>query len=208
MSKIKICGIRRKEDIQYVNESNPDYIGFVFANSKRKVTKEEAKELRVCLNPSIIPVGVFVNEQSEVVAELLNTGIIDVAQLHGDEEEAYIAKLRQLMKRGELIKAVRVADEEDVRKAASVSAEYLLFDTYTAGVYGGTGKCFDWSLLKDVKKPFFLAGGIGADNVEQALNEIRPYAVDVSSSVETNGLKDRVKIMEVVQRVRKVKTYY
>lgn len=202
MTKIKICGLRRMEDINYVNQCKPDYVGFVFADSPRKVTKEQARQLRNHLEPDIIPVGVFVNEEVEVVAELINEGIIDIAQLHGEEDEVYIHKLRKLTDNGLIIKAVRVASEEDVTDCEQIPADYLLFDSFSIQKHGGTGKVFDWSLIQQVRKPFFLAGGIRMDNVQKAISEVRPFAVDVSSAVETGGYKDYHKIKQILLKVK------
>lgn len=202
MTRIKICGLRRKEDIAYVNEAKPDYAGFVFAKSRRQVTKEEAKELRKLLHPDIIPVGVFVNEEISVVAELVREGIIDIVQLHGDESEAYIQKLRELVDPITIIKAVRVASEKDLESCNLFSANYFLFDTFSFKEYGGTGRIFDWTLIKDIEKPFFLAGGINSQNVKVAIDILNPFAVDVSSAVETDGWKNREKIEMLVQTVR------
>ncbi len=202
MSKIKICGLRRIEDVDYVNRFRPDYAGFVFANSKRRVTKEQARELRNHLVPEIVPVGVFVNEDVKVVAELVNQGIIELAQLHGDEDEAYIRQLRKLIGNHPIIKAVRVATKGDVDSCERIPVDYLLFDSFSLQAYGGTGQGFDWSLIQQVQKPFFLAGGIGVDNVQKAVEETRPFGVDVSSGVETDGFKDPKKIARMVRSVR------
>ena len=202
MTKIKICGLQRAEDITYVNQCMPDYIGFVFAKSRRQITREQAAVLRKLLRPEITAVGVFVNEEAEVVAELLKEGIIDVAQLHGEESETYIKRLKELTAGAPLIKAVRVAGMEDVRRSADTGADYLLFDSFSVRAHGGTGKCFDWSLIGEVTKPFFLAGGIGAENVAEAIGRVHPYAVDVSSAVETDGWKDAEKIQRMIARVR------
>lgn len=202
MTKIKICGLRRPEDIIYVNECKPDYVGFVFAKSRRQVTEDEAKLLRSALAPGIIPVGVFVNEDIDKVTGLLNEGIIDIAQLHGDEDSTYIARLREKMQRGELIKAVRVASSESIEAAGKLNVDYLLLDTYSAKEYGGTGETFDWSVIQEVGKPFFLAGGISSDNICQAIEAVQPYGVDVSSGVETDGVKDREKIIDIITKVK------
>lgn len=202
MTKIKICGLKRYEDISYVNESLPDYVGFVFARSRRQVTREQALKLREGLMDGIIPVGVFVNESVDVVAGLVNDGIIDMAQLHGDESEEYINELRAKLKRGGIIKAVRVKDESDVISAGYSTADYILFDTYSKGEYGGTGMTFAWSVLKNFERPYFLAGGISSENVEEAVKSMSPYAVDVSSAVETDGIKDRDKIADIIKKVR------
>lgn len=202
MTKIKICGLKRYEDISYVNESRPDYVGFVFAKSRRQVTGEQALKLRERLTDGIVPVGVFVNENTDVVAGLVNDGIIDMAQLHGDESEEYINELKDKLKRGGIIKAVRVKDESDVISAGHSAADYILFDTYSKGEYGGTGMTFDWSVLKNFGRPYFLAGGINSENVEEAVKTMCPYAVDVSSAVETDGVKDRDKIADIIKKVR------
>ncbi len=205
MVKIKICGLRREEDISYVNECNPDYVGFVFAKSRRQVTKEQAEKLRSRLNPGIVPVGVFVNEDMETIAKLVMEGIIDIAQLHGDETEHDIEKLRRLTnKKVQIIKAIRVADKADVEKSRDFSADYLLFDSFSQKEYGGTGKTFDWMLLNEVSVPYFLAGGISSINMEEAAESLKPYAFDVSSAVETDGCKDREKILSLMDKVRQI----
>lgn len=203
MTKIKICGLRREEDVNYVNACRPDYAGFVFAESKRKVTKEQAKHLRSQLEQGIVPVGVFVNETIDTIVELVEEGVIEVIQLHGDETESYIEALRWRVGNVKIIKAVRVASKEDVTDCETTIADYLLFDSRTLEGYGGTGKQFDWKLIAQIQKPFFLAGGIHTENVEEAIKMTRPFAVDVSSSVETNGYKDRDKIIEIVEKVRR-----
>lgn len=202
MTKIKICGLRRMEDVEYVNSCKPDFAGFVFAESKRKVTIDQALNLRNHLADEIIPVGVFVNEQTEKVAKLLNDGIIDIAQLHGDEDAAYINQLRKQMKRGKLIKAIRVADAGSLTDCEKIDVDYLLFDTFSLKEYGGTGRQFNWNLISGIKKPFFLAGGIHSDNVSEAIEQVHPFAVDVSSAVETDGFKDKEKIIEIVTKVK------
>ncbi|MFQ9515611.1 MAG: phosphoribosylanthranilate isomerase [Eubacterium sp.] len=202
MAKIKICGLKRKEDIEFVNEFMPDYIGFVFANTRRKVEFERARELKELLSPEIKAVGVFVNEEIERVAWLANEGIIDVIQLHGDEDNEYIDALRKLTDR-EIIKAIRVKDTDAIEQGRRLKADYLLLDTFAGkDVYGGTGKTFDRKLIPDDIGDYFLAGGLGADNLEQVLSECNPYAVDLSSSVETDGFKDREKIREVIRIVK------
>lgn len=201
-TKIKICGIRCFEDIEYVNEGRPEYIGFVFARSKRQVDAKTAKSLKKRLNPDIQAVGVFVNEAAEQVAQFINEGIIDIVQLHGEENEGYIQKLRSFMKRGKIIRAVRVLTAQDVTSAEDSKADYLLFDKFSPKAYGGTGETFDWKLIGSVKKPFFLAGGINCENVKKAITLLHPYSIDVSSAVETKGIKDRDKIMDIIKSVR------
>ena len=189
MTRIKICGLRRQEDIGAVNDFRPDYIGFVFfPGSRRYVTPEEARILRKGLAPDIETVGVFVDEETEKVAELLEEGIIDIAQLHGQEDEAYLARLRKLTDKP-LIKAFRVRCAEDALQAQNFSADAILLD---AGA--GDGKTFDWSWLEAVTRPYFLAGGLNPENVGTAVRTLKPYAVDVSSGVETDGFKDIIKM--------------
>ena len=203
LTKIKICGLRRKEDVVYANECKPDYIGFVFAkSSKRMVTKEKAKELKSYLDADITAVGVFVNAKIEEITQLYQEKTIAIAQLHGEEDEQYIAELREKNPGIVIIKAIKVATKEDVRLGSNMPAEYLLFDTLLSGQQGGTGKTFDWSLLEGVTKPFFLAGGIRFENVADAIADTHPYAVDVSSGVETDGYKDRQKMRVVIEAVR------
>ena len=201
-TRIKICGLTRLEDIQAVNEAKPDFCGFIveFPKSRRNVTGAQLRTLREKLDESILPVGVFVNAPVELPAQLLNEGTISLAQLHGQENEDYIRQLK-IMTDQLLIKAFSIKTEEDVKRAIRSEADYILLDQ--GG--GGTGKTFDWSLIPEIQRPFFLAGGIGAANLEQAIREIHPYAVDLSSSVETEKWKDPAKIRQVVDIVRKMK---
>ena len=197
--KIKICGLFRDCDIDYVDEAKPDFIGFVFAKSRRQVSVEWAEIMRSRLSSDIKSVGVFVNEPLVNVAKLLNNNIIEMAQLHGDENENYIKELKSLtLTNKPIIKAVRVLSQNDIEAAQHTLADFLLLDNGT----GGTGESFDWSLVSHVKKPFFLAGGLKIDNIEQAIATTNPYAVDLSSGVETDGLKDQDKILEIVRRMR------
>nr|WP_295286384.1 phosphoribosylanthranilate isomerase [uncultured Blautia sp.] len=199
-TKIKICGLRRREDILAVNEARPDYCGFIieFPKSFRSVTADKVRELVKDLSPEIKGVGVFVNAPVEFVSGLMNDGTLALAQLHGQEDEAYIRELKKLTDKP-IIKAFSVKTSEDIEKALQSPADYILLDQGS----GGTGMTFDWSLIPKIERPFFLAGGIGAENLEQAIREIRPYAVDLSSSVETDKWKDPEKIRNVVDIVRK-----
>jgi len=199
MTKIKLCGLTRPCDIEWANDLQPDYIGFVFAKkSKRYVAPERAKVLREGLASGIRVVGVFVNEAPEAVAARLNDGIIDIAQLHGSEDENYIRTLRKLTDRP-LIKAFRIDSAADLDRARLSSADHVLLDNGA----GGTGTAFDWSVLKDFDRPFFLAGGLGPDNVARAIKAVHPFAVDVSSGIETDGVKDYKKMTAFVSAVRK-----
>ena len=198
MTVIKLCGLRRPLDIVAANGLKPEYIGFVFARkSKRYVEPEKAMELKQLLLPDIKAVGVFVNEELSVVADLLNKGVIDVAQLHGSESEEYVAELKKATGKP-VIRAFKVATAEDVESAVKSAADYILLD---AGA--GDGVTFDWSIVKDVKRPFFLAGGLNPANVADAVAAVHPYAVDVSSGIETDGFKDIDKMTAFVKAVRK-----
>ena len=198
MTRIKLCGLTRPCDIEWANDLRPDYIGFVFARkSRRYVSPEIAKALRAELDPAIQAVGVFVNEAPEVVADLLNTGVIGLAQLHGGEDEDYIKALRKLTDRP-LIQAFRVENTADLEQARQSTADHVLLDSGA----GGTGTAFDWALLTTFDRPFFLAGGLAPENVRQAVQTIRPFAVDVSSGIETDGAKDYIKMTAFVNAVR------
>ena len=202
MTKIKICGLSRREDIAYVNAFKPDFIGFVFyEKSKRAVTSEKALELKGLLDRSIKTVGVFVNAAPEFVAELAALGAIDLIQLHGDEDADYCRQLR-LLTAAPLIKAVRVRSKESLAGLEKYPVDYFLFDTYQAGVYGGTGQRFEVELGQDIPKPFFIAGGLDADNVAAVIKKNKPFAVDVSGGVETDGRKDPKKISAFIASVR------
>ena len=198
MTAVKMCGLSRKSDIQAVNEIKPEYIGFVFwTKSKRYISPEKAFELKKLLDENIKAVGVFVDEDIEKVAELLENNVIDIAQLHGSETEDYINKLRSMTKKP-VIKAFRITSKNDVEKAVNSTADMILLD---AGM--GDGKIFDWSLLRDIKRPYFLAGGLNCENIADAVRNINPYAVDVSSGIETDGLKDIKKMAVFAKTVRK-----
>lgn len=203
MTKIKICGLTRTEDIEMVNEFLPDYIGFVFAKSRRQVSAEQAKELKNKLRPAIKAVGVFVNEKPENIAEIANQGIIDLIQIHGDEDAAYCAQLRKLTQ-APIIKVVRVEREDDLAGIEEFDCDYYLFDTLSSKEYGGTGQAFDHSILhnKEIKKPFFVAGGLNQDNVAAVIEVIKPFGVDTSGGVETDGIKDANKIKEFIKQGR------
>lgn len=207
--KVKICGLRRMEDAAAVNFYQPDYIGFVFAKSRRQVTPSLAKRLAEMISPGICKVGVFVDQSPELLAELLLDGTVDMLQLHGREDDAYEESLLRLLKAGgvkapeeHLIKAYRIRGSMDFEKTFRTNCKYLLLDAYSAKCEGGNGERFDWDLITNISKPFFLAGGINADNVEAAVRDVRPYAVDVSSSLETDGFKDQNKIKQFMERIR------
>ena len=195
--RIKICGMRRLEDIEMANELLPDYIGFIFVKDRRRyVPPEEAVGLKTALNRQIKAVGVFVDEEPETVAGLANSGIIDVIQLHGSEDETYISKLRALTDRP-IIKCFVVKDNTLADGLEQSSADMILID---AGA--GDGKTFDWKILKSIRRPYFLAGGLDPDNVSDAVNMLHPHGVDVSSGVETDGFKDPDKMRAFIKAIR------
>ena len=194
MKKIKICGLKRREDIEYVNKYQPDYIGFVFAGKKRKLTYDQVVDLKKYLTSSIQVVGVFVNEDISFVEKLVKEHVIDLVQLHGQEDQKYIQALKEKVDVS-IIKAIQIKNEDSFNEHYDV--DYYLYDHGT----GGTGESFDWSMLKEVDKPVFLAGGINLLNIDDALKK-NVYALDVSSGVETDGFKDEKKINKIVRRVR------
>lgn len=182
------------------NRLKPDFVGVVFAGKKRRITPETAAELKKALLPEIRSVGVFVNEEIDQIVKLVRKDVLDYIQLHGDEEETYIRRLKERTEKP-VIKAVRVRNQEDILRAERLPCEYLLLDTYKAEEYGGSGEAFQWELIPELEKPYFLAGGLGAGNIAEALKCCRPWAVDVSSSVETEGRKDEDKVREFMEAV-------
>ena len=214
MQKIKLCGMMKPCDIEYANRVKPDLVGFIFANTRRKISAAQAKQFRKALDAEIPAVGVFVNEDISVIASLVQDGCIDMIQLHGEEDADYIRRLREICD-VPVIKAVKVQTVEQIRQAAALPVDYLLLDTYRKGVLGGTGEAFDWELLREAKaaagdtaegelfgKPYFLAGGLYAGNLREAA-ALGSYGLDVSSGIETDGSKDFDKMVEVMELVRK-----
>lgn len=204
-TKIKICGMRRAEDISFVNRYKPDYAGFILSQGfKRTVPYENFLELRKLLDTEIKAVGVFVNEPLENLLEKY-ADKLDVIQLHGEENEDYIQQLKKNTD-CEIWKAARVQTVDDIENACKLSADKLLIDSFSKTLYGGTGKRVNLEIVKNahITKPFFLAGGLNAENVSDAIKEIHPYGVDFSSSVETDGFKDEKKIEKIVKLLRGV----
>lgn len=222
--KIKICGLSRLEDIQMANELRPDYIGFVFAPSKRQVTVPHASLLKSRLSPGISAVGVFVNQPAAMIAGLAKAGIIDMIQLHGDEGPKFIQSLKEQTGLP-VIRAIRVRSQQDIHMADQLPCDYLLLDTYSKGQYGGSGQTFNWEMIPQndhtptsshaesmicageqkglcshPSHPYFLAGGLNADNIRQAM-KTGAYCLDLSSGAETNGYKDYNKMQQVIHMV-------
>jgi len=198
MKKVKICGMKRAEDIAYVNTYRPDYCGFIinFPKSHRSLTVEQVRELKKELRPEVKAVGVFVDSPEGLVAELLKEGAIDIAQLHGKEDNAYIERLKKLTDKP-VWQAIQVRGDEDILKAENSKADLVLLD---AGQ--GSGEVFDWSKLSMLKRPFALAGGLKAENLSEALST-KAVLLDVSGGVETDKFKDEIKIKNFIERVRK-----
>lgn len=196
MTKIKLCGLSRACDIQYANELLPEYIGFVFwQKSRRYVPENTAAELRSKLDSRIKAVGVFVDENPKTVADLLDRGIIDIAQLHGREDDEYIRRLRGLTDKL-IFKAFSVKSQSDIEAAEKSAADMVLLDCGMGG-----GEVFDWELAKRIQRPYLLAGGLDCENVRSAIARLKPWGVDVSSGIETDGLKDAVKMREFVRLI-------
>lgn len=211
MTKVKICGLSRMKDIQCANRIQPDYIGMVFyEKSKRAVTMEQAASLKAELDKRIKAVGVFVNNEIDFIVKLAQADIIDVIQLHGDEDGSYIKKLREALAKPALpiIKAIRVRSESSLQGLEEYPVDYFLFDTYKPGHYGGTGERFSLKLESElIKKPYFIAGGLDADNVAQVIaDNPHVYAVDVSGGVEDSatGLKSPEKMAAFVGQVKQL----
>lgn len=212
MPKVKICGLKTLEDVEIVNKYLPEYVGFVFAPTKRFVTDEQALMMKQALAPQIQAVGVFVNEPIEHVLSLCSRGIIDVIQLHGDETPEYITEIKNRTDTT-VIKTVRVQSSEQVSSMVTPLAEYMLFDTYKKDAYGGSGERFPLEILqKSLKElenqgvsiqPFFLAGGLTPGNIEEVLGTQDCYCIDVSTGVETDGHKEEAKVRELIEKIRR-----
>ena len=199
MTKIKLCGLFRPCDIDAANQLKPDYIGFVFApKSKRYLSVQKVFELKKQLHPAIKAIGVFVDETPDTIAELLNNHIIELAQLHGKESSSSIRQLRTLTDKP-LIQAFQIETEKEIQAAYTSLADYILLDSKLSG----SGTSFNWNLLQKITRPYFLAGGLTVENISDAVKTFHPYAVDVSSGIETNGYKDKNKMAALVQAVRK-----
>ena len=200
MVKIKICGITNIQDALFAHSLGVDMLGFVFAKSKRKLTPEAASKIIAEIPHSTLTVGVFVNEEEERVRETLEICGLDLLQFHGDEPPSYILKFRE-----KTIKSFRIKDKNSLEDIPKYKADIFLLDAYSPKEFGGTGKVLNWDLAVEAKKfgPVILAGGLNPDNVEEAVKKVQPFAVDVSSGVESRpGKKDRGKLEEFVKRVR------
>lgn len=197
---VKMCGIRREEDVEYANEVCPDYIGFIFADSPRKVSWEDAASFRKDLKKEIRCVGVFVNETPEKIAEIAARVPLDAVQLHGDETEEDIRHLRSLCDK-EIWKAARVRSKDDIQKVQTLPADRILLDSFSKEAYGGTGRTINLDILSEseITKPYFLAGGLNTGNLKGILEAIHPEGIDISSGIETNGCKDLDKMKTIMK---------
>ena len=197
--QIKLCGLTRIEDIETANLLQPDYVGFVFyQKSKRNVSVDKAVELRKALNKEIKVVAVFLNEEIDKVVEIANYDFVDMVQVHGNLSKGYIKDIKTRTNK-KVIQAFRIKNEEDIEKANASIADLVLLDNGD----GGTGKPFNWELLSGMKREFILAGGLNAENVGLAIEKCHPIMVDASSSIETNGVKDKEKMAAFVAAVRR-----
>lgn len=187
-----------ERDASAADRLKPEYAGFIFfRKSHRYVSPEKAKALRALIDSSVCTVGVFVDESPDIIAGLISEGIIDMVQLHGHEDREYISHLRSLTDKP-IIQAFRISSSEDVKRAECSSADHILLDSGS----GGTGKVFNWELIHLVKRTYFLAGGLDPKNVQKAIETLHPFAVDVSSGIETDGHKDIDKMAAFVRSVR------
>lgn len=204
MTKIKICGLRRVEDIEMVNKNLPDYVGFIFAESKRKVTQEKAKELIDKLDKRIKTVGVFVNKKEGEVKEIGKYCGLDILQFHGEETAEYCDRFRGDY---EIWKAFSVKERGIEKKLLEYKeqTDLCLLDAYNKKVRGGSGEIFNWDLIEGISERYkvALAGGITSENILEAVEKVRPYIIDLSSGVETDGFKDEEKIEEVIKKIKR-----
>lgn len=203
MAKLKICGLTYEADVAAVNEVKPDFAGFVIEvpGRRRSVTPEQVKVLVKGLNEETLPIGVFVDAPPELPISLLRDGTLWAAQLHGNEDEDYIEKIQNMTGKP-VIKAFSIKTPEDVKRALRSPGDYILLDQGA----GGTGETFDWDLVPPVKRPFFLAGGLAPENLRTAIAKLHPWAVDISSSLETDGKKDPAKIRQLSKMLKQINT--
>lgn len=202
--KVKLCGLRRTEDVEMVNEAAPDYAGFVFADSRRRVTVREGAALRARLAPGIQAVGVFVNESPLTVAQTAQAAMLDIIQLHGDEDADYLNALRAQCALP-IWKAVRVRTADDIAAADALPVAALLLDSFSPAQYGGTGMLANLAVIGAARpqKPFFLAGGLRLDTVRDAVMHVRPDGVDLSGGFETDGVKDRARLKQLMEEIER-----
>ncbi len=205
MSKIKICGLTRIVDIEYVNKFLPDYIGFVFAESRRRISAEDALALSKVLDKWIKKAGVFVNHSIDDVLRITSICGLDIIQLSGDEDREYVKMLKsKASSKVEIWKSIRIKDKTSLSNAELFDVDGILLDAYAESAYGGSGKTFDWTIAAEASRKYkiILAGGLDSSKVRQAIETVKPFAVDVSSGVETDGYKDETKIKNFIVKAR------
>ncbi len=202
MTKVKICGLSTIQDIEAVNELLPNYVGFVFAKSIRQINQVTAKKLKKNLDERIKAVGVFVNDDIDNIVSICEENIIDIVQIHGDEDESYLKELKGKTNKP-VIRAFRIKSVDDILLAQNSCADYILLDSFIKGSYGGSGHSFPWEMAKNLTREYFLAGGLHAGNIQEAVKTCQPYCVDVSSGVEINGKKDKDKIRAILAVIKK-----
>ncbi len=197
--RVKVCGLTTIQEIFYANDTSPDYVGFVFAKSKRQITVEQARELCFYLKPGIKKVGVFVDALASEVEYTAKQCDLDILQFHGTEDPLYCKSFSR-----QVWKAFRIENEASLKPISLYQVDGLLLDSYQTGQMGGSGTCFDWQIASGltVGRPLILAGGLSVINVEQAVSALSPVVVDVSSGVEVDGHKDITKMQEFIQKVR------
>lgn len=203
MTKVKFCGLKREADIEYANALMPDYAGLIFAESRRRVDKSQAQMLIARLDPKIKKVGVFLNQTAVEVEEIAKACCLDILQFHGEEEPDFCSSFQY-----EVWKAFRVKDQASLIRIKDYQVGGLLFDTFVAGQYGGTGETFHWELVSDIatKRFIILSGGLHSMNIGRAIRTVQPAVLDVSSGVETDGNKDFIKMKEFIEKVRNPST--
>ena len=204
--RVKICGIKSKEEIAIINDFPVEYIGFIFAESKRKVLPEDAAQLKASLRKDIQVVGVFVNESVDKVNEIIDQCGLDVVQLHGEESPEYCKQIHQ-----KVWKSIPVKNAQSLKKINDYQqvVDGILLETYSKDQKGGTGKAFDWDLVKNLQdslplKDFILAGGLNPNNIKRAIDTLQPTIIDLNSGLETDGYKDRNKITQLFNRLKEV----
>ncbi len=199
MARVKICGINSPEDVEIVNELKPDYVSFAFYKNKRQVTYEKARKLKQILDKDIRVIGVFVDENTNVVASAANDDLLDVIEFHGNEGPGEIERIKAFTSKP-IIQGFRIRSRADVEVALDSHADSILMYSDSE-----CGVPMDWKLLTNVTRPYFLAGGLNADNIEKAIKICHPFAVSVTTGVETDGIKDREKMAAFIKMARRTK---
>ncbi len=197
--KVKICGIKNIEEAKIINETNPDYMGFVFAKGKREVSYDLALKISKIIKPEILKAGVFVNSNFDEIIKLYRDKIIDIAQLHGEYDEDFIINLKK-----EGIKTIKVIKVKKANYDIKTNADFLLFDRYYKDIQGGGNKTFDWNININSNVPYFVAGGLNEQNIEEMAKKLNPYGVDVSSGAEENGFKTKEKVSNIIKVVKRI----